>query len=58
MILVKPDDIEEWVHVLYQYISQYEISKPFTSFQKQLASKFSWEEAVKSTLAVFEGLLS
>ena len=58
MTLVKPNDIKLWSHVLYQYISQYEISKPFTSFQKQLASKFSWEEAVKSTLAVFEGLLS
>src|SRR3989304_9753951 len=45
MTLVKPDDIDNWVKVLYQYISPYEISKPFTSFQKQLASKFSWEEA-------------
>lgn len=64
MILVKPNEPDKWTSVLYQYISLYNNRLSFTSkkrnlrlFRQALASTYSWEEAAKQTLRVFQEVL-
>ena len=64
MILVKPNDLSRWTSVLYQYISQYDKRSTLVSkkgnlrlVRHVLASNYSWEEAARQTLQVFENLL-
>ena len=61
VILVKENNIDSWADVLYQTINQYnkrliKISEKglFPVCKQDLASKFSWEETARKTLAVFE----
>jgi len=56
MILVKPNDIREWVDVLYQYISQCN-NEILKTKARHLASKFSWEMTAKKTLKIFKGVI-
>ncbi len=58
IILVKPDDVDEWVRVLYQSISQDRKSVSNKSKIGEILAKFSWEDTAKNTLRVFEQVLS
>ncbi|MEK9147033.1 MAG: glycosyltransferase family 1 protein [Patescibacteria group bacterium] len=54
MILVKPTDVDKWVNVLYQYISQYKKRFSFGNINSALEREFSWYNTAKETLEVFK----
>lgn len=56
--LAKPKDIDGWVKILYQYISEYEKRSIFTTNKNLNLDMFSWEGAANGTLQVFEKILS
>ena len=58
IVLAKPKDIGSLSRFLYQSISQYDKRQSFITERRELASKFSWDEAAKKTLNVFESCLS
>ncbi|OGE04725.1 hypothetical protein A3F45_01270 [Candidatus Curtissbacteria bacterium RIFCSPHIGHO2_12_FULL_41_17] len=57
IVLVKPNDVDKWASVLYQYISQYRKSQINISQKGQLLAEFSWEQTAKKTLQVFEQVI-
>lgn len=57
MILVKPQEVDEWTKVLYQSISKYEARAILNNRKLDLEAKFGWDEAAKKTLKVFEAVL-
>jgi len=61
IVLLKPNDVDKWTQFLYQDISQYSKSNINESNEANLkeisgilATKFSWEEAARLTVSVFE----
>lgn len=54
IILAKPNDVNLWSQFLYQYISQYEKRQTLATKISRLASNFSWDEAARQTLKIFE----
>jgi len=57
MILAKATNAEEWASFLYQSITLNINRIDFKAVENILASKFSWLEAAKATLRVFENVL-
>ena len=57
IVLAKPKDVSRWSQFLYQSISQYDKRQSFVAKRRELALKFSWYEAAKKTLKVFERVL-
>ena len=57
IILLKPNDIDKWVDVLYQAISQHRKNTSNISKNGQILAKFSWEQTALKTLEVFRTVL-
>lgn len=58
MTLVKPKNVEDWVSILYQYVSQYEKRSTSSTHKGLILDLLSWERAANATLQVFDKTLS
>jgi glycosyltransferase involved in cell wall biosynthesis len=57
MTLVKPNDVDQWVNVLYQIISQHDLRSTLVTSGFSRLNAFSWEKCAEETLAVFNRVL-
>lgn len=57
-LLVKPLDVEEWVHGIYQILTDVTLRQDLVNRGKRQAEKFSWKKVASETAEVYKKALN